>query len=621
MSRKQKKTLTRIIVSAVFFAGALILTHFIELKWWAELILFLIPYLIIGYDILWKAARNIVSGQVFDECFLMTIATVGAFAVGEYPEGAAVMLFYQVGELFQSVAVGRSRKSIAALMDIRPDHANVVRDGVETEVSPEEVQAGEEIIVRVGERIPLDGVITEGTTSLNTVALTGESLPRDAGVGENVVSGAVNIGGVIRVRTSGTYGESTVAKVLELVERSAERKAKSENFITKFARYYTPSVVILAVLLAVLPPLVFGGEWSEWIHRALVFLVVSCPCALVISVPLTFFCGMGGASKKGILVKGSNYIEALSKVRTAVFDKTGTLTKGSFSVTAIHTNGMSEAELLDIAAVAESYSNHPIAQSLVRAHGGHIDTERIGWVKEIAGLGIRALIDGREVCAGNHKLMDSIGITPVCHEGCEGESSLTTIHVSADGMYLGHIIISDEVKEGSKNAVEALKKENVRTVMLTGDSEEVGRNVSKLLELDEYHAHLLPEDKVTLVEGMLDGTQKNTLAFIGDGINDAPVLSRADVGIAMGALGSDAAIEAADVVLTDDDPRKVALAIRAAKRIMLIVRENIVFALLVKLLVLILGACGVANMWIAVFADVGVAVLAILNAIRAMKTE
>lgn len=619
MTRRQKKTLIRIIISAVLFAAALAVTHIIKLTWWAELIIFLVPYLVIGNDVIMKAARNIVHGQVFDECFLMALATVGAFAVKEYPEAAAVMLFYQVGELFQSIAVGKSRKSIAALMDIRPDHANVIRDGVEVTVSPEEVMTGEEIVVRVGERVPLDGVITEGATSLNTAALTGESLPRDVGTGENVLSGSINSGSVFRMRTTGTYKESAVSKIMELVERSAERKAKSENFITKFARYYTPAVVLGALLLALIPPLLFHGEWAEWIHRALIFLVVSCPCALVISVPLSFFSGMGGASARGILVKGASFIEALSKVGTVVFDKTGTLTKGSFGVSAIHANGITGAELLDIAAVAESFSNHPIAQSIVRAHGKHIDSSRIGSLSELSGLGIKAVIDGREVYAGNRRLMESIGISPVCSMGCSHDMHETCVHIAIGGVYAGHILISDEVKATAKSAVGALRDAGIRTVMLTGDSNKVGEEVGALLGLDEVHAGLLPEDKVSITEGMLDGKGRRTLAFVGDGINDAPVLTRADVGIAMGALGSDAAIEAADVVLTDDDPMKVSLAVRIAKKTMRIVRENIAFALLVKLAVLILGALGVANMWIAVFADVGVAVLAILNAVRAMR--
>lgn len=618
MTRKQKKNLIRIIVSAVLFAGALAVRHFASLPWWAELIAFLPAYLTVGYDVLIKAARGVAHGQVFDESFLMGIATVGAFVIGEYPEAAAVMLFYQVGELFQSVAVGRSRKSITALMDIRPDHANVIRDGGEIEVSPEEVAVGETIIIRAGERVPLDGVIVEGNASLNTSALTGESLPREALTGENVMSGAVNVGGVIKLRTTSAYENSTVARILELVESASSRKARSENFITRFARWYTPTVVISAVLLGVIPPLFFGGEWADWIHRALIFLVVSCPCALVISVPLSFFCGMGGASKKGILVKGSSFIEALSRTRTVVFDKTGTLTKGSFSVSAIHANGMSEAELLDIAALAESYSNHPIAESIVRAHGGHIDPARVSGVSEKAGLGIEALIDGQKVYAGNLRLMESLGLTPSCSHGCSCDSG-TCVHIAFEGRYCGHIMISDEMKPGSREAVSRLREEGVGTVMLTGDTESAAAPIAAAVGVDSFRSGLLPEDKVSIVETMLGDESARKLAFVGDGINDAPVLSRADVGIAMGALGSDAAIEAADVVLTDDDPLKIPLAIRISKKTMRIVRQNIAFALGVKLLVLLLGALGFANMWIAVFADVGVAVLAILNAVRAMR--
>ncbi len=619
MTRKQKKSLIRIIISAVLFAAALILTHVLKLPSWAGLLLFLPSYLIAGYDVLIGAVRGIFHGEPFDESFLMSLATIGAFAIGEHPEGAAVMLLYQIGELFQSVAVGRSRRSIAALMDIRPERANVLRGGEELEVSPEEVAAGEEIIVRVGERIPLDGVITEGSTSLDTAALTGESIPRDAGVGENVVSGSMNIGGVIRVRTAGVYENSTVARILELVESASSRKAKAENFITKFARYYTPAVVVSALLLAFVPPLFFHGELSEWVRRALIFLVVSCPCALVISVPLSFFCGMGAASKKGVLIKGSNYVETLSRTGTVVFDKTGTLTSGSFTVSDVHASNMTAGELLDIAALAESFSDHPIAHSIVRAHGGHIEPGRVSEVKELAGLGISALIDGRPVLAGSAKLMESRGITPVCTQGCESHSP-TCVHIARDGVYCGHIIIGDEVKPTSEKAIRELKKAGVRTVMLTGDAERAAEAVGSKLGLDEVHAELLPQDKVKLVEDMLASREgRSTLAFAGDGINDAPVLSRADVGIAMGALGSDAAIEAADVVLTDDDPYKVASAIGISRRTMRIVRQNIVFALAVKLVVLILGALGLTNMWIAVFADVGVSVLAILNAVRAMR--
>lgn len=619
MTRKQKKTLIRIIIAAVLFAAALILKHYLKLPRWGELLLFLPAYACAGYDVAYKAVRNILAGQPFDESFLMTLATAGAFAIGEYPEAAAVMLLYQIGELFQSVAVGKSRRSIAALMDIRPDHANVLRGGVETEVSPEEVAEGEEIVIRPGERIPLDGVVVSGSTQLNTAALTGESLPREVSEGENVYSGSVNIGGLIRVRTTGVYENSTVARILELVESASSRKARAENFITKFARYYTPAVVIAAVLLAFVPPLLFHGELSEWVRRALVFLVVSCPCALVISVPLGFFCGMGGASKKGVLIKGSNYLETLSKVGTAVFDKTGTLTSGSFSVSAVHAEQGAAAELLDIAALAESYSDHPIARSIVRAHGGHIEPERVSSVREIAGQGVEAVIDGRRVLAGNEKLMESEGLIPFCNHGCADCASSTCVHIAVDGQYKGHILIGDEDRPGSKNAIDSLKKMGVRTVMLTGDNEAAGKRVASRLGLDEVHAELMPADKVSIVEGLLESEGKKRLAFVGDGINDAPVLARADVGIAMGALGSDAAIEAADVVLTDDDPQKVALAMRISSKTMRIVKQNIVFALAVKLAVLILGAFGLADMWIAVFADVGVSVIAILNSVRAMR--
>ncbi len=621
MTRKQKITLIRIIVSAALLAAAIVVRRFVSMPWWAELLMFLAPYLTVGYDVLKKAFLNVIHGQIFDENFLMCIATIGAFAIKEYPEAAFVMLFYQVGELFQSIAVGRSRKSIAGLMNIRPDHANVLRNGEELVVSPDGVEPGEEIIIRSGERVPLDGVVLEGSTSLNMAALTGESAPRDVNVGENVISGSVNLSGLIRVRTTGVYADSTVSKVLELVERSAERKSRQENFITKFAKWYTPAVVVSAVLLALIPPLLFHGSWTEWLERALIFLVVSCPCALVISVPLSFFCGMGGASKKGVLVKGSNYLDALSKVGAVVFDKTGTLTRGSFEVTAVHTRCMSRAELLDIAAMAESYSNHPIAESIVRAHGGHIDKSRIGEVKELAGLGIEAEIDGRRVLAGNRRLMHERGLTPVCRFGCGETDEGTCVHIAADGEYLGHIIISDEVKASSPRAIAKLRQAGIRTVMLTGDSEYAANEVGKQLGLDEVHSGLLPNDKVELVEKMLETKGRRTLAFVGDGINDAPVLSRADVGIAMGALGSDAAIEAADIVIADDDPEKVFTAFRTAKRTMRIVKENIVFALAVKLIVLVLGAFGIANMWIAVFADVGVAVIAVLNAIRAMKVR
>ena len=609
MSRKHKKRLARIIIAAVTLAVIAILP--IEDK--IKAVLFLFPYLIVGWDVLWSAVRNIVHGQVFDENFLMSLATVGAYALGDYVEAAAVMLFYQVGELFQSIAVGKSRKSIAALMDIRPDSATVLRNGEELKVSPEEVQKGETVIVRAGEKIPLDGIVLEGETSVNTAALTGESLPRDIRTGDRVVSGSVNLSGVITVKTESLYRDSTVAKILDLVENSSAKKAKTENFITRFARYYTPCVVAAAVLLAVLPPLISGGGWTDWLQRALIFLVVSCPCALVISVPLSFFGGIGGASKRGILIKGANYTEVLSKVGTVVFDKTGTLTKGIFKVTAVHPESMSEAELLDVAAAAESYSNHPIAESVITAHGGHIDRARIGKVTEHAGMGVEAEIDGRSIFAGNGKLMDLAGANwHDCH------IAGTVIHISEGENYLGHIVISDEIKPDSKSAVAELKDLRItKTVMLTGDKKEIGEAVGRELGLDEVQAELLPDGKVAAVERLLD--EKTPLAFVGDGINDAPVLARADIGIAMGGMGSDAAIEAADVVLMDDKPSKLAEAIKIARKTMSIVWQNIIFALAVKAVVLVLGAAGFAGMWLAIFADVGVTVLAILNAMRAMR--
>ena len=609
MSRKHKKRLARIIIAAVTLEVIAILP--IEDK--IKAVLFLLPYLIVGWDVLWSAVKNIVHGQVFDENFLMSLATVGAYALGDYVEAAAVMLFYQVGELFQSIAVGKSRKSIAALMDIRPDSAAVLRNGEELKVSPEEVQKGETVIVRAGEKIPLDGIVLEGETSVNTAALTGESLPRDIRTGDRVVSGSVNLSGVITVKTESLYRDSTVAKILDLVENSSAKKAKTENFITRFARYYTPCVVAAAVLLAVLPPLISGGGWTDWLQRALIFLVVSCPCALVISVPLSFFGGIGGASKRGILIKGANYTEVLSKVGTVVFDKTGTLTKGIFKVTAVHPESMSEAELLDVAAAAESYSNHPIAESVITAHGGHIDRARIGKVTEHAGMGVEAVIDGRNIFAGNGKLMDLAGANwHDCH------IAGTVIHISEGENYLGHIVISDEIKPDSKSAVAELKDLRItKTVMLTGDKKEIGEAVGKELGLDEIHTELLPDGKVAAVERLLD--EKTPLAFVGDGINDAPVLARADIGIAMGGMGSDAAIEAADVVLMDDKPSKLAEAIKIARKTMSIVWQNIIFALAVKAVVLVLGAAGFAGMWLAIFADVGVTVLAILNAMRAMR--
>ncbi|MDD3336264.1 MAG: heavy metal translocating P-type ATPase [Eubacteriales bacterium] len=609
MSRKQKKTLGRILLSAALLIAAWIAP--IDGSW--KLIAFMVPYLVVGYDVLWSAIRNILHGQIFDEQFLMAIATLGAFGVGEYPEAVAVMLFYQIGELFQSIAVGRSRRSIAALMDIRPDTATVLRDGQETVVSPEEVALGELILVKPGEKIPLDGEIMEGTTSVNTAALTGESLPVDRTVGENVVSGSVNLTGVITVRVHSVFAESTVSKILTLMEESAAKKAKVEGFITRFARVYTPCVVTGAALLALLPPLLFGGLWSEWLERALVFLVVSCPCALVVSVPLSFFGGIGGASKQGILVKGSNYMELLSKVSVAVFDKTGTLTKGEFKVSDIHPSVVDERTLLDIAAAVESFSSHPIAASIVRAHNGHIDKSRVSDVKELAGLGLSAVIDGQTVCVGNGKLMDSVHAK--WHE-CHLPG--TAVHIARNGEYLGHVIINDVVKPEAKEALTRLKALGVdKTVMLTGDRIDVAKAVQAEVCVDEVKAQLMPDQKVTAVEELLD--PKATVAFIGDGINDAPVLSRADLGVAMGAMGSDAAIEAADIVLMDDKLTKLADAISIARKTMRIVKQNITFALAVKAVVLALGAMGFANMWIAVFADVGVLILAILNAMRALS--
>ena len=614
MSKKQKKTLVRIILSAVLLVAAAL----IPVGGIVKLVLFLIPYAVIGWDVLWKAIRNIAHGQVFDENFLMAIATVGAFALGEYPEGVAVMLFYQVGELFQSYAVGRSRQSIAALMDIRPDYANIEQDGKLVQVDPEDVAVGDTIVIKAGEKIPLDGVVLEGSSAVDTAALTGESLPRDVDPGDDVVSGCINQSGLLKVRVTKVFGESTVAKILDLVENSSSKKARAENFITRFARYYTPVVVIGAVLLAVLPPLLFGGDWSDWLQRALIFLVISCPCALVISVPLSFFGGIGGASKQGILVKGSNYLEALAKTETVVFDKTGTLTKGTFQVTAVHPDRISEGELLELAAMAESYSEHPISRSLREAYQKPVDASRVTDVEEISGHGVRAKVDGHDVYAGNGKWMDRIGASwRNCHR------TGTVVHVAVDGEYAGHIVISDAVKPDAAAAIEALKREGVKkTVMLTGDVKAVGEAVAREIGIDEVHAELLPGDKVDQVERLLKNTSgKGKLAFVGDGINDAPVLSRADIGIAMGGLGSDAAIEAADIVLMDDKPSKLAVAVRISRKTLRIVRQNIVFALGIKLLFLALGAFGMANMWEAVFADVGVSVLAILNASRALRTS
>lgn len=614
MSKGQKIDLVRILLAAVLW----IVVWLLPLDGYFKLIAFLVPYLVIGYDVLWSAVRNILHGQVFDENFLMAVASIGAFCVAQYPEAVAVLLFYQVGELCQGLAVGKSRKSIAALMDIRPDFARVLRDGKEESVDPQTVEVGETIIIKPGERVPLDAVVTKGETAVDTSALTGESLPCDKHVGDNVISGSINLNGLIEAKVRTAYAESTVSRVLDLVENSAAKKARAEAFITRFAKYYTPCVVIAAVLLAVLPPLILKQSFSEWITRALTFLVVSCPCALVISVPLSFFGGIGGASKLGILIKGANDLEALSKVDTVVFDKTGTLTQGRFKVTAVHAQEMSEAELLDIAALAESYSNHPIALSIIKAHGGHLDKSRVTSIEESSGYGVTAVIDGKKVSVGNDKLMHRAGVQwKDCH--LPG----TTVHIAADGVYMGHIVISDTVKPDAKEAILSLKNNGVRkTVMLTGDNKKNGEAVAAELGLDEAKTQLLPDEKVAAVEELLQQKlDKRTLAFVGDGINDAPVLARADVGIAMGALGSDAAIEAADIVLMDDRLTGLSKAMRISRKTMRIVRQNIVFSLLVKLAVLVLGALGLANMWFAVFADVGVMILAILNAMRALHIQ
>lgn len=611
MSKSQKRDLYKIIAAAILLVAAVQ----IPAEGWMRLAVFLVPYLVIGGSVLWKAARNIAHGQIFDENFLMALATVGALIIGEYPEAVFVMLFYEVGELFEHVAVGRSRKSITALMDIRPDYANVEQGGELRQVDPDEVEVGSVIAVRPGEKIPLDGLVLEGSSSLNTMALTGESLPRDVEAGDSVISGCINLNGFLKVRTTKSFGESTVSRILDLVENSAANKSRSEAFITRFAKWYTPVVVVGAVLLAIVPPL-FAGDWTRWIHQALVFLVISCPCALVISVPLSFFGGIGGASKCGILVKGSNYLEALAQTEIVVFDKTGTLTKGTFRVTAVHPEEGPEAELLELAALAESYSSHPISQSLRAAYGRDMDKTRLGEVEEISGHGIRAVIDGRAVLAGNAKLMAQAGVE--CHP-CEFTG--TIVHVAADGRYLGHIVISDEVKEDAAETIAALKAQGIRkTVMLTGDRKEVGEAVAEALGLDEVYTELLPGDKVSMVESLLEQTTGGgKLAFVGDGMNDAPVLSRADLGIAMGALGSDAAIEAADVVLMDDQPSKLVQAMRISRKTRRIVVQNIVFALAVKAVVLGMGLFGIATMWEAVFADVGVLVIAICNATRALR--
>lgn len=614
MTKKQKNLLLRIIIAAVMFLAG----NLLPLHGTAELAVFLVSYAIIGWDILWKAITNILHGQVFDENFLMAIATVGAFILGEHTEGVAVMLFYQVGEWFQSYAVSKSRRSIASLMDIRPDYANVERDGKLVQVDPDEVQIGDTIIVKPGERIPLDGKIIKGSSALDTSALTGESMPREVEPGMEVISGCINQTGILTIQTTKEFGESTVAKILDLVENASEKKGKIENFITRFARYYTPIVVFAALVLAILPPIITGQEFSAWIYRSLTFLVISCPCALVISIPLSFFGGIGGASKIGVLVKGSNYLEALANAEIVVFDKTGTLTKGSFAVSEIHAEAMSEQQLLELAAYAEDYSNHPISLSIKKAYDGTIDASHISEVHEIAGHGVQAVIDGKKVLAGNAKLMkkENIKFSVAVSVG-------TVVYLACDGVYAGCIIIEDEIKPDAQTAIKSLKSSGVRrTVMLTGDADAVGKKVAARLGLDQAYTELLPADKVVRVEDMMQQkSDKGKLVFVGDGINDAPVLARADVGIAMGGLGSDAAIEAADVVLMTDEPSKIAAVMKIARKTIRIANQNIVFALGIKFLVLGLGALGYANMWAAVFADVGVSVIAILNAIRAMRVK
>lgn len=624
MSKKQKKVLIRIIISSVLLVALMITSKLVQLNKWVEFVLFLVPYLIIGYDILKKAIKGIAKGQVFDENFLMAVATIGAVALGDFAEGAAVMLFYQIGELFQSVAVGKSRRNITSLMDIRPDYANVEVDGKLEKVDPDDVKIGTDIIVNPGEKVPIDGVVVSGESTLNTSALTGESVPRSVKSGDEIISGCINLTGVLRIKTSKEFGDSTVSKILDLVENSSMKKSKSENFITKFARYYTPAVCGGALVLAVLPPVVrmIMGEsamWSDWITRALIFLVISCPCALVISIPLSFFAGIGCASANGVLVKGSNYLEALSDTQYIVFDKTGTLTKGVFEVTGIYpANGFDESTIVGLASYAESASNHPISISLKKYFGKEIKRDSVSDIEEIAGHGVSAVVNGHKVYAGNIKLMhkENIAVDAEHNDG-------TVVYVSCDGVYAGCIVISDVVKENSKKAISNLKKSGIdKTVMLTGDSKETAKRVAENLGLDEYHAELLPADKVEWVEKLLgEKSPKKKLAFVGDGINDAPVLSRADIGIAMGALGSDAAIEAADIVLMDDDPSKIALARKISVHALKIVKENIWFALIVKAVCLVLGALGIANIWIAIFADVGVMVLAVLNAIRALKIK
>lgn len=624
MSKKQKNVLIRIIISSVLLVALMITSKLVQLNKWVEFVLYLAPYLIIGYDILKKAIKGIAKGQVFDENFLMAVATIGAVALGDFAEGAAVMLFYQIGELFQSVAVGKSRRNITSLMDIRPDYANVEVDGKLEKVDPDDVKIGTDIIVNPGEKVPIDGVVVSGESTLNTSALTGESVPRSVKSGDEIISGCINLTGVLRIKTSKEFGDSTVSKILDLVENSSMKKSKSENFITKFARYYTPAVCGGALVLAVLPPIIrmIMGEsamWGDWITRALTFLVISCPCALVISIPLSFFAGIGCASANGVLVKGSNYLEALSDTQYIVFDKTGTLTKGVFEVTGIYpANGFDESTIVGLASYAESASNHPISISLKKYFGKEIKRDSVSNIEEIAGHGVSAVVNGHKVYAGNIKLMhkENIAVDAEHNEG-------TVVYVSCDGIYAGCIVISDVVKDNSKKAISSLKKSGIdKTVMLTGDSKETAKRVAENLGLDEYHAELLPADKVEWVEKLLgEKSPEKKLAFVGDGINDAPVLSRADIGIAMGALGSDAAIEAADIVLMDDDPSKIALARKISVHTLKIVKENIWFALIVKAVCLVLGALGIANMWIAIFADVGVMVIAVLNAIRALKLK
>ena len=618
------------LVRIIIAAAMTVLLNIIPISGILQLILYLAAYLVIGYDILRKAFRGIINGRMFDENFLMAIATAGAFALaiytksGDYNEAIAVMLFYQIGEFFQSYAIGKSRKNISTLMDIRPDYANIEKNGKLEKVAPDDVEIGSVIIVQPGEKVPLDGIVTEGTSTLNTSALTGESVPRDVKAGDEIISGCININSVLKIKTTKVFGESTVSKILELVENSSSRKSKSENFISKFARIYTPAVCYGALALAILPPFVsmfiLGGDarWGAWIYRALTFLVISCPCALVISIPLSFFAGIGGASREGILIKGSNYMETLSQAKYVVFDKTGTLTRGVFEVSGIHHNPMEDAKLLEYAALAECASSHPISLSLQRAYGKEIDRSRVRDIEEISGHGIIAKVDGKTVAAGNGKLMDRLGISfKECH------STGTIIHMAVDGEYCGHIVISDIIKDGAEAAIKALKTAGIKkTVMLTGDSEKVAAKVSEVLGIDEFYAELLPSDKVEKVEALLENKQnKEKLAFVGDGINDAPVLTRADIGIAMGAMGSDAAIEAADVVLMDDDPKKIAKAIKISKKCLRIVYQNIFFALVIKFACLLLGAVGIANMWFAIFADVGVMVLAVLNAIRALNVH